>query len=109
MIELVEMVIEIIINIKKKVEVSIKPIVEKQIVQKEIEKKTKKERLNLNPNDIKKINRKNVSKTKEVKEKLPIDELLENKTNKKIPKKKKTVKTITVKRKPLITIERVKK
>lgn len=93
----------------KKVEVSIKPIVEKQIVQKEIEKKTKKERLNLNPNDIKKINRKNVSKTKEVKEKLPIDELLENKTNKKIPKKKKTVKTITVKRKPLITIERVKK
>lgn len=93
----------------KKVEVSIKPIVEKQIVQKEIEKKTKKERLNLNPNDIKKINRKNVSKTKEVKEKLPIDELLENKTNKKMPKKKKTVKTITVKRKPLITIERVKK
>ena len=66
----------------------------------------KKNQLNLDPKDIKKINRPS-------KGKLPIDELIE-KQNTKPLKKKKTVKyikpsEIKTKKKPIISIEKVRK
>lgn len=88
---------------QKNVEITLKPIVEKQITETSNKKKNQ---LNLDPKDIKKINRPS-------KGKLPIDELIE-KQNTKPLKKKKTVKyikpsEIKTKKKPIISIEKVRK